>query len=568
MAHSPLLSLRARKGCKAACMALLAVFLLSACGANGQPQQLANQRKLALDRELAHARSIGVPSTLLQPILTQEAGLRQTDAPLAIFSDQPATTYYTNLDQRYQLLLVQVRGIEAQITQQYDYQATLDIQALERVLAQRQAQGFMEAKTFAGQLEAYQKQMARAQDPRIYSQISANARNTTKALHLMGSAHDALMTLKKSIQQLQDSQLDVSMLNQQVSSDLDLFRQASKPEDFSHLLDLLNFQQQETLVLSMQALPSVGAAKLKQFSEDIDTLKQYGQDTTSFQKRLASAKLALEKAKLLSDFLQVSSQLDSDLASIRLPLLYGQASYLLKQFHQEVSSWGKAHQYHDAFNGQDYQLSYPYDEQGIGADADIALQQAQTPDEYQAVIDLLNDDLLNLRAMEADYADHTPWNQVHQSDLQVLRHYNLASSGQVIVISLVEQSLRLYQNGKLVKAFLITAGQYEKPSLPGFWHIFDRESPTVFKSSEPKGSAFWYPDTNINYAMEYHAGGYFLHDSWWRQDYGPGTNFPHVDSGGDQTFSGTGSHGCINIQEDQAKWLYNNTSYNTAVIIY
>jgi len=38
--------------------------------------------------------------------------------------------------------------------------------------------------------------------------------------------------------------------------------------------------------------------------------------------------------------------------------------------------------------------------------------------------------------------------------------------------------------------------------------------------------------------------------------------------GGDESFSGNGSHGCINMPEDQAGWLYNNTGYNTAVIIY
>jgi lipoprotein-anchoring transpeptidase ErfK/SrfK len=104
--------------------------------------------------------------------------------------------------------------------------------------------------------------------------------------------------------------------------------------------------------------------------------------------------------------------------------------------------------------------------------------------------------------------------------------------------------------------------------VPGLWHIFDRESPTVFKSSEPKGSAFWYPDTNINFAMAYHDGGYFLHDSWWRKDYGHGTNFPHYDSGGDESFAGGGSHGCVNMPEDQASWLYSHTGYGIPVIIY
>jgi lipoprotein-anchoring transpeptidase ErfK/SrfK len=68
--------------------------------------------------------------------------------------------------------------------------------------------------------------------------------------------------------------------------------------------------------------------------------------------------------------------------------------------------------------------------------------------------------------------------------------------------------------------------------------------------------------------MEYHDGGYFFHDSWWRVNYGPGSNFPHYDVGGDESFAGNGSHGCINMQENDAAWLYANTSYGAAVLLY
>jgi len=82
-----------------------------------------------------------------------------------------------------------------------------------------------------------------------------------------------------------------------------------------------------------------------------------------------------------------------------------------------------------------------------------------------------------------------------------------------------------------------------KPSPPGFWSIFVREHPTEFKSSEPPGSAFWYPPTPINFAMQFHSNGYFLHDSWWRGIYGQGMNFPHSDPSGTTSFNGNGSHG-------------------------
>src|SRR5437879_7331105 len=96
-----------------------------------------------------------------------------------------------------------------------------------------------------------------------------------------------------------------------------------------------------------------------------------------------------------------------------------------------------------------------------------------------------------------------------------MKHYNVYDSngGQVLVVSLIEQALRFYNNGKLIRAFPIVSGQYLKPSPPGFWSIILRQSPTKFKSSEPQGSALWYTVTPIQYGLEYHSGGYFFHDA-------------------------------------------------------
>src|SRR5262249_54002155 len=156
----------------------------------------------------------------------------------------------------------------------------------------------------------------------------------------------------------------------------------------------------------------------------------------------------------------------SDTASIQFPLAQGEANYLLKQFHQEVTSWGNAHQYHDPYDGNSYNLDYEYDMQGIGSDADAAVQSAQTIDDYQSAIDMLNNDFLHLRAMEADYNDKTPWDQAHATDINLMKHYNVYGShaGAVLVVSLVEQTLRYYNNGKLVRVFYIVSGQYQLPS--------------------------------------------------------------------------------------------------------
>ncbi len=385
----------------------------------------------------------------------------------------------------------------------------------------------------------------------------------------MGPAFSSLTSLQQVIQQLQASHLDVAALNQQQQNDLQAFRAAATPADFSQLIELIDAQMQETTVYSTQAIPYVGAAKLKQFGADIDLLKHYGQNPAPFQQHLQADQASLSQAKTINDFLKVSAQIDSDTASIQVPLVQGEANYLLNQFHQEVTNWGKTHQYHDPYNGNNYNLDYEYDMQGIGSDADAAVQSAQTLDDYQSAIDQVNNDFLHLRAMEADYNDKTPSNQPHAADISLMKHYGVYGSdaGPVLVVSLLEQTLRYYNNGKLIRSFEIVSGQYQLPSPPGFWSIILREHPTQFKSSEPPGSAFWYPPTPIQYALEYHAGGYFFHDSWWRYSYGPGRNFPHPDPP-TTVYNDNGSHGCINMNPDDVAWLYPHIPYGTPVILY
>ncbi len=561
---------RVSKCISALILAMLLMLTLSACNSNPQLQQRASQNKAALSSAIAHAQSIGVPDSLLQPIIGQEGQLSKTSAPLGLFNDQSVNDYYSNLTQRYAMLKVEVNGLITQATQQLDYKASSDLQILENVLAERQAQNFVEAKTFADQLTHYQSQLAKAQYPKDYIQISENASSSTKALHLMGPAYSALTSFRQVIQRLQASRLDVTALNQQQQDDLRTFRNATKPKDYSQLIDQINAQLQETTVFSIEAIPYVGAAKLKEFNAEIDLLKKYGQNAVPFQQRLETDQAWLSHAKTVNDFLKVSAQIDTDTASIQLPLVQGEANFLLKQFHQEVTNWGNTHQYHDPYDGGNYNLDYEYDMQGIGSDAVATFQSAQTLDDYQSAIDLLNNDFLHLRAMEADWGDKMPWNSPHATDISLMKHYNVygSTAGAVLIVSLIEQTLRYYDNGKLIRAFYIVTGQYLRPSPPGFWSIILRQHPTQFKSTEPPGSAFWYPPTPIQYAMEYHAGGYFFHDSWWRHSYGPGRNFPHSDPPGTTTFNDNGSHGCINMNPDDVAWLYSQIPWGTPVILY
>jgi lipoprotein-anchoring transpeptidase ErfK/SrfK len=134
--------------------------------------------------------------------------------------------------------------------------------------------------------------------------------------------------------------------------------------------------------------------------------------------------------------------------------------------------------------------------------------------------------------------------------------------GKEIIVSLSQQWMYAYQDGKQVYDSPITSGRPELPTPTGVYYIFAKLSPATFYSPWPPGSPYYYSPLHINYALEWRAGGFFLHDSWWRTVYGPGTNVWHQDPVYGRE---TGSHGCVNMPMKTAAWIYNWASIGTTV---
>ena len=542
--------------------------LTSACGGDAHTQKQASQNKTQLDHLLQHAKSIGVPTSMLQPVMTQEQQLSRSSAPFTLFNDQAATNYYQNLATRYNQLTVQVQGIIVTATQQFQTRAQYDMQNFQLALTRESMSGhFSNINIFNQQFSRDQLLLSAAQYPEDYAVISYDARFSTDTLNLIEPTYNRLTTFQHTIGQMHAASLDITAMQAQYTADMQNYNSAVAPLDFQNLSTLIDAQYQQALVSSIQALPYIGEAKLSEFQAQVNSLKTYGMDASSYQKHLASYQAALKKASSINDYLAVAARIQADITSMHDMLLQGQANYLVKYIDQQARAWGNAHPYHDKFDGKNYILTAGYTLPGIGFWLNRELGWTVTTADFQSVVDEENNELFDLQMMEQDHYDTTPYNQVHATDLQMLDHYNLHHS-QVLMISMVEQALRLYQDGKLVASFHVTTGRVERPALPGIWTVQNRQSPTEFKSTDPPGSPFWYPPTHINYAILYHWGGFFVHDAWWRVNYGPGTQFPHYDTGGDETFSGNGSHGCINMQEDQAAWVYNHTTWNTIIAVY
>lgn len=121
-----------------------------------------------------------------------------------------------------------------------------------------------------------------------------------------------------------------------------------------------------------------------------------------------------------------------------------------------------------------------------------------------------------------------------------------------IVISLGQQTIAAYQNGRLVYSSLATTGNFSlAPTPAGHYHIFARYSPYLFVSPWPPGDPLWYESEWSTYAMEFISGGYFIHDAPWRNVFGPasqGGGRPGTDYGG--------THGCVNVPPATAAFLW------------
>ncbi len=313
-------------------------------------------------------------------------------------------------------------------------------------------------------------------------------------------------------------------------------------------------------------LRNQGALQLQTFQQWIDLIKQYNGNSSLYQKQYATDQQLLHSATTTLAYQNALNRLKTHVSSIQMPAMQSEGQQLQQQLKQKVTTWGQQHQFHNSFDNKDYPLGYEYGDNGIGSWVQDDLTAGKTVASMQQTIEDLNMYLYNFQTMAENANDPLPYNVVHQTDLKIMQHDG-KTSGKSIIVSLHEQAMRVYEDGKLVNAFLVTTGRPDRPTPPGDWWIEGKESPTVFKSGVPEGSPTWYPDTPINYAMQYHSNGYFIHDSWWRDDYGPGTNFPHVDSSGD-TFSSQGSHGCVNLSKDNAAWVYGFVDLYTSIIIY
>lgn len=547
---------------------MVVALTTSACAGTPQVRQRALISQQHFQRLIQSAQQLDFPHNALQPLIQQAALLSKQQPPFNLFSDQPIDDYYRAWSKKYMLLTRQLQDFMTKDTIHVQYQTEQQVQQTQSLLKQAAQRG-IPTQQLTILLNHLQQQIQTAQNFDIYLQIQTNIQNLQITLHKSALTATQFSTLKDMLALAQEANLTTiaNTLQTAYQQDQQDFQKFESGSDLQKLDRDLSHHYQQASSNITQAMPDIARARLAELDKHIKELVEYHIEPAPYQDRLATDQKQVTPRMSIADDQHFLRQVDKDIFDVQADALRSEAQSIIDQFHQDVNTWSNEHVYNDQFDDESYAVDTSYLDSNFGSDADNQLQEATTLTDLQNAINDAKTLQFNHQLLEQDYDDPTPYDQVHQTDLLALKHYQL-EQGQAIVISLSKQTLRLYQDGNLVRSFLVTTGRAERPSPPGVWPILNRLSPTVFKSGDAPNSPYWYPNTVIQNALLFHNGGYFIHDSWWRKTYGPGSEFPHHDATGDQQDSGNGSHGCVNLPPYQAAWLYQNTGWNTSVIVY
>ena len=112
-----------------------------------------------------------------------------------------------------------------------------------------------------------------------------------------------------------------------------------------------------------------------------------------------------------------------------------------------------------------------------------------------------------------------------------------------IDIDLSEQMLRAYDGTDLIASFLVSTGIDIYPTETGQYHIYGK-----FPTYTMTGNDYFLPD--VPYSMFY-SGDFSIHGTYWHHNFGTPM-----------------SHGCVNMDTNDAEWLYNWSSVGTLVNIH
>jgi lipoprotein-anchoring transpeptidase ErfK/SrfK len=122
---------------------------------------------------------------------------------------------------------------------------------------------------------------------------------------------------------------------------------------------------------------------------------------------------------------------------------------------------------------------------------------------------------------------------------------SVAQSGDTrwIDVDLTQQAVYAYQGSTMVNSFIVSTGTWQYPTVTGQYNVYVK-----YRFANMHGPGYFLPD--VPYVMYFYKS-YGLHGTYWHH------NFGHPMS-----------HGCVNLQTDDAAWLFNWASIGTLVNVH
>ena len=112
-----------------------------------------------------------------------------------------------------------------------------------------------------------------------------------------------------------------------------------------------------------------------------------------------------------------------------------------------------------------------------------------------------------------------------------------------IEVDLSAQMLYAYRGDRLISGFLVSTGASDHPTITGSYKIYAK-----FPTYNMRGPGYDLPD--VPYVMFFHKG-YAIHGVYWHNNFGVAI-----------------SHGCVNMQTNDAAWLYDIVNIGTYVFVH
>jgi lipoprotein-anchoring transpeptidase ErfK/SrfK len=121
--------------------------------------------------------------------------------------------------------------------------------------------------------------------------------------------------------------------------------------------------------------------------------------------------------------------------------------------------------------------------------------------------------------------------------------YASANGERWIDVDLTNQSVYAYEGDTVVNSFIVSTGTWLHPTVTGQYKVYVK-----LRSGNMSGPDYFLP--NVPYIMYFYKS-YGLHGTYWHHNFGTPM-----------------SHGCVNLQTDDAAWLFNWASVGTVVNVH